>query len=295
MTFIEKLVQEHDAYKQLGNDASRGARQTVLDRITDDIMRFVTPFDIFWDTQAVYGATIEDYAANPHTKDIVDELLEFMAILPDGARVLDIGCGTGRDALFMSVRDQEFRSSLMGRTRKGIATRDVYSIPQKVFSVTALDQTPAMIAHAIQKKRELVLRGLLDEAKHNPRFLITDMHVLKPEVVGMFDGAWSCTALFTHTPREWIHSSLRGVASVLATGGIFFVSYTNGKADGRYDKLLLSSTGRIKYFSQPDPDEITARAKEAGLTLSSETYNDHIVNGTILKKNLYASQLFVKE
>lgn len=85
------------------------------------------------------------------------------------------------------------------------------------------------------------------------------------------------------------------VAKALKPGGLFFASYTSGLADGgRYDKLLLSSTGRIKYFSQPDPSQIAAAAGLNGLLLVSESLSDLEAKGRVIKKDLFVSQLYRK-
>ena len=124
---------------------------------------------------------------------------------------------------------------------------------------------------------------------HN--FSSLNMITYKP----LFSGIWSCAALFTHTPLELLDVALHSVSSSISQDGIFFVSYTNGQATGIYDKLLLSSTGIIKYFSQPNPKQITDIAERYNLYLEKEKFNDFEVNGVIKKKNLFVSQFFRKK
>ncbi len=296
MTQLEKLIFEHPKYKTLSADASKAERQAVLDEITEEVISSVTSKEILLHTQAVYDATVEEYVKNPHNKDIIDELVVFMDMLPDGARVYDVGCGTGRDAFFMYVTDQEFRKSLMNREQQGRKTLDKYSVPTKKVCVVGLDFSQKMIEYAWRWKDDLVNKGFIPKDSWNPFFTKRDIHDFmdNPISAACVEGVWSCTALFTHTPCELLPKAMWSVSEALECGGIFFTSYTNGLAEGRYDKLLLSSTGLIKYFSQPDPGEIAKIAQNYGLKLEKESFSDFETNGKVFKKDLFVSQFFRK-
>ena len=54
-------------------------------------------------TLTVYAEKARDYAAKFTTERPDRTLARFIAAMPDGARVLDLGCGTGRSAVFMTA------------------------------------------------------------------------------------------------------------------------------------------------------------------------------------------------
>jgi SAM-dependent methyltransferase len=176
-------------------------------------------------------------------------------------------------------------------------TADKFQVPTHSLSVVGLDNSEAMIAVAVEKLRALALRGKQDRSC--AIFLPGDMHnisILEDEhgPAMKFSGVWSCAALFTHTPLSLLEQSIRSVSAHLKQGSIFFASYTNGKASGRYDKLIASSTGRLKYFSHPDPAEIESLAAKHGLNLIRQSYSDYTSGGRMITKRLFASQLFEK-
>ena len=221
MTKLEDLVFVHPQYKALDDGASRGDRQKVLDEITEEVLGQLSPVNIALHVQDVYDATVGEYVANPHTRDVVDELIKFMELVPDKGYVLDIGCGVGRDAFFMSVKDTSFRESYMGRAGSdGKTTFEKFSVPTTGFWVTAIDNSLAMLEVANTKEQELIEKGLLLRGCA-PEFLLADMHRVHLVSLGQFDGIWSCTALFTHTPRELLRPAMESVARVLKPGGIF--------------------------------------------------------------------------
>lgn len=289
-----ELVREHALFSGLQNAGTIAAKQAVLDAMTPDVMQQLQPCDICHHMAAVYTKTVADYVRSPHQRDIIDELVPFMEMLSNGALVLDVGCGSGRDTFFMSVADRKFRFDLMGRKRHGKTTREKYAVPEKVFDVIGIDASEGMLEQAKDKCHELEAGGLLDHCKSSPFFLYSDMHAFTDELLYDFDGVWSCTALFTHTLYGLLEKAMRSVKEALNSKGVFFVSYINGRGD-KYDHLRISTTGEVKYFSQPDPDEITELAGKFGLVLVQEEFNDHEVDGKVVRKDLFVSQFFRKE
>jgi len=295
MTKLENFVLSNPKYQALGESADKKAVQAVLDEITDEVLAGLTSDEICRHVQEVYDVTVDEYIKNPHNQYVIDELIEFMDMLSGGSDVFDLGCGTGRDALFMACTNTDYRKSQMRRVSHGKSTLEKFSIPAKYFRVVAIDTALKMLETARQKEQELRNNNLLTPWPYMfPLFTCEDMHNVDLQLFGPFDGIWSCTALFTHTPRALVEKSMRSVADALKSGGIFFASYTSGRVDGRYNKLLLSSTGRIKYFSQPDPDLITKIASDHGLKLEKESFSDFEVGGKVLKKDLFVSQFFRK-
>jgi len=298
MTNLEKLVFSHLKWKALCEEVDKKEKQVVLDEITEEVLEQLSVDDICRHVREIYDETVEEYETNPHTKNVVDELLDFMSLIPNEERVVDVGCGAGRDTLFMACDNSHLRAMVMQREKDGERTIDKYDIPSHKFIVFAIDSSIAMV--------EMTKQKIMDANKPIGTVLADayqmDMHGFADKILNYydaglkrkFDGVWSCTALFTHTPQSLCRSAMEQVSQILKPKGIFFVSYTNGRAEGRYNKLLMSSTGHIKYFSQPLPEDIVQLAEEYGLRLMVESFADFVINGKVLKENLFVSQFFEK-
>ncbi len=296
MTKLECAVFAHPEYLALAPGAANKDKQAVLDNITAEIMGSLSAKDILTDVREVYDETADEYAKNPHTQNVIDELIEFMDMLPENAEVLDLGCATGRDVFFMSIQDQAYRASQMGRLKNGKTTLEKYRVPSKVFRVTGVDHSEHLLLLADIRKNELIKMKLLPECTPTsyPYFTWANIHEIDLVEHCEYDGIWSCAALYTHTPRQLIGPAMESATAAIKPGGILFLSYTNGSVEAKYDKLLLSSTGRIKYFSQPEPAIIWATAKKFGLEMTKESFSDFEINGKIIKKDLFVSQFFKK-
>jgi len=294
-TKLEKLVFSHPAWIKAAQ-ADKKTKQMILDDIIlFSVMPNMDPADLCESTAAVYGDTVEEYRKNPHTKHVIDDLVRFMGMLPEGALVLDIGCAYGRDSLFMALKDEGFRRSFMGRIKDGKNTVERYGVPLKSFRTVGLDASPLMVDMA--RKYANHFKCLRTQADGYPYYLCRDMHSIEiSDGSGpiLFDGLWSCTALFTHTPQDRLEEAMESAVNALKPGGIFFVSYTNGRVGGAYDKLILSSTGRIKWFSQPDPDELIILAQKYGLEPIEESSFDDYAKGADFAKDLFVSHFFRK-
>jgi SAM-dependent methyltransferase len=109
-----------------------------------------------------------------------------------GSRLLELGCGSGRDAAFLLSRGYE---------------------------VVAVDASSGMIAEAVrlhpELKGRLTCHGLPDPLPFND---------------GSFDGTFA-VALLMHLSREDIAPSLREVARVIRPGGRFLFSIPNLRKD----------------------------------------------------------------
>ena len=197
----------------------------------------------------------------------------------------------------MAIPDRRHRESLMTRQKDGRTLLERGAEPpEHALEVIGIDISEEMIKHAKEQRAEALTSSsqLTEDDIIWLTFKVGDMHSLK-DSPGIFDGIWSCTALFTHTPRQFNKQAMENVAQLLKPGGIFFASYTNGDATGGYDKLKLSSTGLIKYFSQPSPGAIGQLARSYGLEEIYRTCNDMKGrDGEVLVKDLFVSQYFKK-
>lgn len=292
MTKLEQVVLSVLGLRWL-EELKKGDRleiQSKLDDLTPDIIGRLNDSEICVSTRQVYDETAAEYEKNPHTRKVIPELPEFMEMVPDKALVLDMGCGHGRDTLFMSLSDPELRRSLMKNPGQ--------KPPDKTFSVVAVDGSIELLSLAEAKyARAVDERG--SSRCESVAFINRDMHSNQgyERMFGknFFRGIWSCAALFTHTPESHLDQTLSGMAKILTPGGIFFTSYTQQEENGRYNKLLLSSTGRIKWFSHPQAEQITNLAAQNGLRLLKSRYSDFEQKGHPIQKNLFVSQFFIKE
>ena len=289
------------------------AIQKWLDQNQSAILNQLTAQDLVDHNLFVYDATVDEYIANPHNQGIISQLVDFMEMVErvpsdEDRMVLDVGCGTGRDSAFMSIPNVQFRESLMQRRlSNGQRVIDVRRVPSASFDVVGVDGSVKMVEAADEYINQLTLDSILRDVRHRPFFMDHDIHSLdslKSEVEAidlshgefLIDGIWSCTALFTHTPVDLFEPAMKGAASILRQGGVAFFSYTNGNATGQTEKLLLSSTGHIKYFSQPNPNVIESLANKFGLVLArAPEYNHMEHDGKIIVPNLFVSQFFVKQ
>lgn len=209
--------------------------------------------------------------------------------LISGSSVLDLGCGFGRDAFFMSCSDRNFRQKMMMRISNGRTTLEKYFIPAKSFRVIGIDGCPKMVRTAYEKRNDLMSKTHFD---FSSLFVVHDIHYFEQAGLLPFDGIWSCAALFTHTPRPLVGKVLSSIKKTLNDNGIFAVSYTQSFSKNTYNKLLLSRTGRIKYFSQPMASVIEDEAGNAGLKLIYQTQDDFNRENNLVAKNLFMTQFF---
>jgi SAM-dependent methyltransferase len=300
-TMLEEAVFCHPAWRAMSAGAGKEEKQKILDAVSDEILSLLDGAELQKSIIDAYHGTLPAYRENPHTQGIIRELIRFINLdeLPAGAKILDLGCGYGRDTLFMAIDCPVFRLGLMQRRIGGKAVWESYVVPEKSFQVVGVDGASNMISAA--KHWLFDLSAVYAQAGKDsyPRFLVGDMHRIDVRDESnrplSFDGIWSCTALFTHTPHDLLQTAMRSVANVLKPGGVFFVSYTNGRPSGRYNKLILSSTGRIKWFSQPDPDEIISLAARCGMKLMADSTFSDYAQGADFARDLFVSHFFRKE
>lgn len=136
-------------------------------------------------TQTYYDNNAECIAANYEAVDFSAVLEPIVRELPEGASVLDLGCGSGRDAATL--------------LRRG-------------FDVTGTDASPAMLEQAVKHHPELAGRTVLHKL---PEKL--------PFAAGCFDAALAM-AVIMHIEETEIPRAFAAVHSVLRRGGLFAYS-----------------------------------------------------------------------
>ena len=109
-----------------------------------------------------------------------------------GDKLLELGCGSGRDAAFMHA---------------------------KGFDVLAVDGTPTMVEHAVRLHPELV-----------GRVKCFSLPEILPYTTSSFDGVYALAVLM-HLTRRGIEESVAEVYRVLKQGGSFLFSVPSARGD----------------------------------------------------------------
>jgi SAM-dependent methyltransferase len=290
---LEKALAENMEYAFVrGKGGSLQEIQHVLDMIATDICGSVGADALAEHVRVVYEETAGAYASNLEHANIFDALLTFMGYLPNDAKVLDLGCGSGRDAVFMALKDAEKRKAFMLRVKDGKTTLERFGVPQKSFRVIGVDPSLQMVVHA---KRLATAYGFAVHHEEHPCLLFlpgVDLYYIRSGA-HRFDGIWSSAALFMHMPKGFVGSSLVSAHAILKPKGILGVSYANNSAGLPYDNLRYSRTGGIKYFSRPTPTAIVVAAEASGFLLREELLTDLEIAGEV-KKNFFITQIFQK-
>lgn len=290
---IKHLVGNHKHY-DLALNITKEKHQKILDELTPAIMANATPEQICDLTANIYNDTAKTYHQTPHNIGIIDELIEFMYMIDPKGEVLDIGCGSGRDALFLTTPNSQYRHSQMLRETNGVATIDRYTTPTLVLKTHAVDTSAGMIDFLKQERDRTTELGRNEKNLTLEWADLSKMSEAK-RYKKRFAGIWSCTSLLTHTPQCRVIETVQSAATMLAPGGTLFLSYTAREPHQPYDKFIVSSTERYKHFSHQVPSEIAAIATHFGLTLKKQTMSNFEVKGKIIAKNLFANQFFIKE
>jgi len=296
-TKLEKVLGENEMYRAVIRAGGTSTQvQLVLDEITPVICAQLSPEDIVAHMRTVYDETGSIYASLPEHQQVTDELLEFMELphLRNGDRIIDLGCGPlARDTIFLSYGDKDARLRLMGRMRNGRTTRERFNIPVIGFDVLGVDGSPEVVSLATQRlaiKKDEWRDG--ESYFFRSRIRSADIHDVSRVIAETFHGAWSCAALFTHTPKPLVLPALISIAAILEPKGVFGVSYSRSNG-GAYDNLRYSRTGRVKYFSRPHASVIASSAEQAGFYLLKESHSDLEQDG-IIQKDFFTTQFFQK-
>lgn len=153
--------------------------------------------------------------------DVLPALTQFAGLIPPGGKVLEAGCGAGRDA----------------RAFKALG-----------FQVTAIDAAPKLAPK---------LAALARAHSGLPVEVMTFDQIAWREA---FDGIWACASLL-HVARHDLPDTLRRLRSALVPGGVWFMSFKYGTeerlASGRRftdldeagAEALLAATGGLELIA----------------------------------------------
>lgn len=133
-------------------------------------------------TKASYEATAEEFARNVADLAPMESIQRFVNLLPTKARIIDIGCGSGRDAKIftekgVSVLGIDFCEKLIdiAKTNAPLAEFQLMDIETATFIPTSFDGAWACCSlHCIPKKTlPDVLKNIHSILKENGFFYLT--------------------------------------------------------------------------------------------------------------------------
>ncbi|QUE87092.1 class I SAM-dependent methyltransferase [Exiguobacterium alkaliphilum] len=149
--------------------------------------------------RGIVGTYIGEKMVRQHRVE-VDWTIEQLQIQPND-RILDVGCGAG-DALAQMLRGYNH------------------------VHVTGLDRSPTIVRSALRRNRTDVQAGRANVVEGNLGTL--------PFPDAQFDRVFSI-----HTLYFWddVPAVLDEIERVLAPGGLFVITYCDGKGDGTWDRI----------------------------------------------------------
>ena len=166
-----------------------------------------------------YERRASTYAQQTLTVNMGTLIREFLALLPPAGHILDMGCGSGRDAV---------------------------AFLQKGYDITALDGSAALCRIA---KEQLNKAWHSMPQSNKPTYRVIHKNFLDIDWQQKFDGIWACASLL-HCNEESLPIVLDKISHALKPGGVLYVSFKYGqhfRMDGEREFLDLDEA-RFEHF-----------------------------------------------
>jgi SAM-dependent methyltransferase len=283
------------AKTMMGGEVTNDALKVIADDLTeffDENELVKLAMDAYDSTPAYY----DDADKNPHTRYIIPELVDFMGMMPDDGLVLDLGCGHGRDSLYMVSQG--------GRESLHNPEKEYSDVPTKTLRVVPYDGSLELLKITGKKlfdykeKVPLLVEGDFSKPKHTA-FMHTNLSELSAKVDNtlrgyksepIFDGIWACTSLLIHTPASRIEGAIKYWSSLVKEDGIFAAGYFNpvlkAPVSYRLSQGVNEETGEptVKVFMAPPLKLIRDSFAEAGMELISGLSSDYVDNSRNIDK-----------
>lgn len=198
-------------------------------------------------TVASYEADAAAYVAgqSPVSDDLAVTIEGFAGLLENGARVLEIGSGSGRDALLLEERG---------------------------LSVRRTDITPGFVRMLRAAGHDAtVLDPLVDD--------LTDPGHAGSSAGGQYDGVWASASLL-HVRREDLPTVLRNLAAVTRAGGVLHLAMKEGDGARFSVHGNISGPRHFTFWREPGLRTVLAdagwdvRSLVRGTGLRDETWLD---------------------
>ena len=150
-----------------------------------------------------YAKNSGDFIASTRNVDMSSIQNQFISLLPQNARILDLGCGSGRDSLYFL---------------------------QKGFSVDAADACPEFCKS---------VKNLTGEFLPSKKITVIQMQFSELSAVQKYDGIWACSSLL-HVPKSELPLIFKKIQNALKPNGIFYCSFKQGTFEGERNGRYFS-------------------------------------------------------
>lgn len=154
-------------------------------------------------TLKYYSQNAATFISNTLNVDIKEIQNEFISCLLQGARILDLGCGSGRDTLYFL---------------------------QKGFYVTALDGCKEFCE---------ATKALCSEYEFKGKIEIQNQDFSNLVEINQYDGVWACSSLL-HISKNELPDILKKIECALKEDGVFYCSFKEGNFDGERNGRYFS-------------------------------------------------------
>ena len=209
-----------------------------------------------------YNKNARSYFDATAGADFSEAYAKFCAFLPERARILDAGCGSGRD--LRAFRDMGYEvvgldasEQLAALAREHLtADRDQGAEAARHELAANRDQGAEAARHELAANHEPAAEREKSAAApwHEPaaHIICADMATWVSDTP--FDGVWACASLL-HLEEEKLRGFFGNLEKNLAPGGVLYVSVKAGGVTGTDEK------GRyMRYFEEPQLRELFAAA-----------------------------------
>ena len=223
---FKEVLRHCEMYQQAGDDVI----WELLERIPKPRRE---AFRALMDTLRYYEANAEAYAQSFDSFDGIDLRGAFLAEVQkqkgdDTLRILDAGCGTGRDA-----------------------SRFIDS----GYVVNAFDASPAMVRLCSRKIRELSAKGNEVATKSSCSELTFD----ELSERNGYNGVWASASLL-HVSKADLPEVIDKLAGALKPNGTIFMSFKYGKSETQFDSRHFSS------FSKNELTKLVSKVSSLTMT-----------------------------
>lgn len=192
--------------------------------------------DVVEDTMGAYDHSFEDYEAKHMDPSGIKDKLELFLFNVDGERILDVGCGPGRDLKYFSER--------------GFESTGLDILP-KAFN-SSLRNAPKATVYLGDMRDMNFVKGVEGAAE------IGD---------DSFDGLWSMASML-HLPRDPIDDAakaMREYSRVLREGGTLYLSVMKGNGPNPLHSSKYG--GHSKFFYSYGEQELKDLVRSVGFEI----------------------------
>lgn len=196
-----------------------------------------------------YDATASEYAKNVEQLHPKEDAQKFLQMLPRCAKIIDIGCGSGRDVKVFSdfgidAVGIDFSSKMIEIARENAHNGLFYVMDMESISFPSATFDGAWancsLLHISKKNIPTVLKKICEILKPNGIFYVS----VKQDIV---DELFSPDARYKGVEKYWSFYEKRELLDLLGDAGFKIIDVVISEKNGRYH-----THSRIKVFCKKD-------------------------------------------